>query len=114
VINLERLDEAIAYIEAHPEQHDQRHWFRRSDCGTTACLAGTVAMLGGWRPDFGLFGGNGRTLHVHKDGTRKHVGDVADELLGLSREQSDALFVNATNLDDIRLFRDAIAAGELT
>lgn len=39
--NWDLLDRAIAHIDAHPEEHNQREWV----CGTTACIAGHMVML---------------------------------------------------------------------
>ena len=42
-MNIELLDRALAYIDKHPEEWDQRTW----DCGTAACIAGHTARLSG-------------------------------------------------------------------
>ena len=48
--DFERLDEAITYAAEHPNEFDMNSWFNVKPCGTTACLAGTAAMLAGWKP----------------------------------------------------------------
>jgi hypothetical protein len=105
-MNLEKLDEAIAYIEKHPEQHDQATWFRRYTCGSTACLAGHVAILDGWT----LIDGHGM---AEKAGVLRHVADVAEAVLDLDDLEVDRLFYAADALADIKRYRDRIAAGEL-
>ncbi len=35
--NDELLDQVMAHIKAHPEQHDQGVWIEEETCGTTAC-----------------------------------------------------------------------------
>lgn len=108
-MNLDKLDQAIAYIEAHPEEHDQGLWFGERGCGTTACLAGTVAVLNGWVPVFE----HGEARDVEKDGERAYVGNVATELLGLDPDggERDYLFFVAADIDDIKQFRTEYAAG---
>src|SRR5919112_588635 len=102
VIRLKRLDEAISWIEAHPEEHDQRYWLARTRCGTTACLAGVLALRDGWVPVWGpttikrsrwgedLF----ETHLVTKGGRIALVINVASEILGIDDDQQavDQLF----------------------
>lgn len=102
-MNLDKLDAAIAYIEAHPGEHDQMTWLE-ARCGTTACLAGHVALLNGGVPaESGLVLVNGR---------RVHVSDYANEVLDLSHDQHERLFY-AGDLEEIRDVRNLIAAGDL-
>lgn len=111
-MNLEKLDEAIAYIEAHPEEHDQGTWFARGGCGTTACLAGTVAVLDGWTPVW-RSDRSGEARDVEKDGVIRYVGGVATDVLGIDDDgdERDYLFFCAADLDDIKRFRREYAAG---
>ncbi|MEU6674817.1 hypothetical protein [Streptomyces sp. NPDC046925] len=44
-INTDLLIEIREQITAHPETHDQLSWGRKSDCGTTYCIAGWAAVL---------------------------------------------------------------------
>jgi hypothetical protein len=108
-MNIDRLDEAIAYIEAHPERHNQRSWFRRRPCGTTACLAGTVAMLAGWTPIWR----DHAASFVMKDDKAGYVAHVACELLDVGSDSDERfyLFMDADDLDDIKTFRDEYVAG---
>lgn len=76
-------NDVLAYIEAHPESHDQRFFIlnpQENGCGTTMCVAGTAAWL--------------------KYG--KGVDDVSVEfearrLLGLSQGEADVLFYEMSN-----------------
>lgn len=117
-MNLEKLDEAIAWIEAHPEDHSQSSYFARGSCGTTACLAGTVAVLAGWRPDWtrpdwsddpGAWETTGR---VRRAGAVSTAWDVAAEVLDIDPRQATDLFIHAGDLEDIKRIRDECAAGE--
>lgn len=111
-MDLAKLDAAIAYIEAHPTEHDQSSYFARWDCRTTACIAGTVAVLAGWSPvwhdDAAEFADR-----VARAGETGWVFDVARDELGLTDKQAGALFCDAWDIDGIKRFRDDIAAGEL-
>lgn len=111
-MNIEKLDEAIAYIEAHPEQHNQASWFERRTsgaCGTTACLAGTVALLDGWEPAWtSQYAPTAE--NVIRDGETRHVGLLAAEILDLDDDQYEALFHEAGDLDGIKYVRAKIAA----
>jgi hypothetical protein len=122
-MNLAKLDEAIAWAETHPEQHDQSRWFVRTDCGTAACLAGTMAILGGWKPVdwYRWDDGSESTVMVSK-GDRKFLVDmVALSLIDPAVEPDGAgavdhpalqLFGAQNTLDDIKRIRDELA-GEL-
>lgn len=118
-VDIARLDAALAHIEAHPKEWDQRFWIRRTECGTACCLAGTVALLAGWTPS-GWNGGldyltdteiTSRVRRV-KDGIEqeRRVEDVAAELLGVDGDGRDSLFHFGNNLADLKRIRDELAA----
>jgi hypothetical protein len=121
-MNLEKLDEAIAHAEAHPEGHSQAFYFARGfDCGSTACLAGIAALLAGWRPvwtDADVWEpeddspGGRSTSTVERDGEQQDVYVVAKDILGLTDRQAGNLFVFSGSLDCAKRYRDEIAAGE--
>jgi hypothetical protein len=111
-VNLQKLDEAIAHIEKHPEQHDQGSWFARTPCGTVACLAGTVALLDGWSPAWPQRHDE-FAYTARKGSARRPVRTVAREILDATRVQESALFFRASSIEDIKRYRDLIAAGEL-
>lgn len=111
---LARLDAALAYIEAHPEEHDQDSWIRRApDCGTTACIAGTLAQLAGgvpvWDPDYDD-DEHADTVRL-PDGVERVISRFATELLGveIEGEIADDLFYGADNLAELRDVRNRIA-----
>lgn len=130
MIDIQRLDAAIAYIEAHPEEHEQAYWFHRTDegCGTAACLAGTLALLDGWEPVGWVPAGHGvgeTTALVSKDGQICEVDDLAFDLLGCERSTSTdswtetvdedlvgEMFETANTFDMIKKLRDRIAASQ--
>lgn len=79
-IAFDRLDEAITWAVAHPEEFNMAHWFARTSCGTTACLAGTIAVQAGYKPvwDFS----DGANCVQLPDGPKEDVWTVAARLLG--------------------------------
>lgn len=105
----ELLDDALAYIRAHPEEWDQAEWV----CGTTACLAGHLVMLG-----------DGATIEdLHRmegagDGDGPCISERARQLLGLPRASNGAgdvtamvLFGGSNSLDDLERFVGHVKAG---
>lgn len=115
MVDIARLDRALAYIEAHPDEHNQRTWLKAASCGTAACLAGHVVMQehpdgrpsprgaylseGAWAYDFWeLF-----------DGTDIPVSHEAARLLGLDEEQADSLFNGSNTVDDLKRMRGMLA-----
>ena len=119
---LVRLDAALARIEEHPEEHHQGSWMKRRPwCGTTYCLAGTLALLAGAKPDWdpGDEESDADAYLVTRPDGGELVGvsDYAAELLGVDPEGHvvDELFYGASDLGDLLEIRDRLAASlELT
>lgn len=94
--NFEQLDAAIDYAVQHPDQFDMSDWFQRdsrSSCGTTACLAGTVAHINGWRPE-PLVGDEETSewAFARKDDRVRPVEVIGAELLDISGEQLNIFY----------------------
>jgi hypothetical protein len=86
--NLDLLDETLDYIETHQDEWDQSSWASRTECGTTCCFAGTVAVLTGHELRWDER--NHSTYHV----TSGHsIEQVAREALGLTNIEADRLFI---------------------
>lgn len=102
-INTDLLLQIREQITAHPETHDQDQWGRRTECGTTHCIAGWAAVLSGanldWRKnEFGV----GLLCFVNEH----DPGVYAAALLGLSCDEAGALFYQGnkaalTHLDEL-------------
>lgn len=113
MIDISRLDRALAYIEAHPDEHNQRVWLKAASCGTTACLAGHVVMQE--HPDghpSGVYyheGGHAYDFWLVPGGMQLPVAQEAARLLGLDEEQADSLFCGSNTLDDLKRMRDMLA-----
>jgi uncharacterized Fe-S radical SAM superfamily protein PflX len=101
--NLPLIDDVMHHIDTHPEQHGQSYWF----CGTTACVAGHVALLSGWRPVFkapcelAFCDCQTFTSQVEKDGERRRVSDLAQDLLQIDADTADRLFYGGNTVDDL-------------
>lgn len=110
---LARLDAALADIEAHPEKHDQDAWISRwgPDCGTTACIAGRLALLAGGVPVWNYDAAGVTTLVRLPDGTVRVISVFAAELLGVEGEGeiANSLFYDANTLTELRDVRNWLA-----
>lgn len=85
--NVPELRRVQRHIRRYPEKYDQDVWI----CGTTACVAGRVALLNGWKPAPESNDTIGAL--VAKEGERNRlVAELAEGLLGLTPSQSSALF----------------------
>lgn len=125
------FNQAIDWIEAHPEQYDQRYWVHRTDCGTSYCLAGVIAMQANWQPVFqdgtdaivarqGWVRSSATTCtswalkrRFPWDSVSRPISSVACELLKIDKFQAATLFNDTNTLDDIKRLGKMIANGEL-
>lgn len=106
-VNTAVLRKALEFITAHPGEWDQDFWAQRTDCGTTYCLAGTVAVQQGYELSFDDVGGASQVT------TGEGIADVAERELGLTEAQADELFIESDTLRDLyRVARD-ITNGEI-
>lgn len=142
-IDVPLLRKVLEHVTEHPEEWRQAYWItgnlvvdgrtytgneglrrwyaledagmedRATWCGTTACLAGHVAVtvLGGV-PHFS--GGPTVTSYVKLDGEVQYVQDVAQKALGLNSDQADRLFSAGNNsLGDLWRIAHDITRGEI-
>jgi len=143
-IDAEQLAGVLLFITEHAEQHDQASWLNSAfanhdarhfetvtvesslgldyprdepirvlrpehawNCETAACLAGWTALLAGWRPVV-------RVGLVYRDGRVSPVSTVATELLGLSFDQEDELFLGSNSLERLWELADEYTNGEVS
>jgi virulence-associated protein VapD len=86
-VNHDEIDDILDYIEAHPEEWDQRvTYIKKRDCGTVYCVAGFAVV---------------RKYH-HIDEWGVGVWDQATDILGLNYDQAYRLFQRKNTLDDLR------------
>lgn len=123
MIRIEPLDDAISYAAAHPTEFYMQAWFKRTDCGTTACLAGTIALQDGWTPTDWTTkratgenaNGESRASRVTKNGQVRGTADVAASLLGLGEYRDLTLVLDlfhAPNLAAVIRIRNRLAADQ--
>lgn len=109
-----KLDAAMDYLRAHPEQHDQRYWGRQTPCGTTMCLAGTVAHLAGHEFYWENYGNDikkaGLCFRPAEDelsytviggSSVAFIASLAQRELGITEAQANELFYKAETLEDL-------------
>lgn len=107
-LEIDRLRRVLAHIDAVPELWDQNELAYITPCGTACCIAGhTVALEG---HEF-LFSNNGYA-YTTIDG--ENLWYLAASLLGLTDDESDELFCEYNDREDVQRVAEAIAfrAGE--
>jgi hypothetical protein len=99
--------DALDYIIANPEQHSQHTWCSDNPtllpestnmCGTTMCIAGTVAYVTGG-------------VRALVEGYYYGFLNLAEGLLGLNSEESNSIFYNMNDSSAIDQL-NAIAQGD--
>lgn len=117
-INLEPLDAAITWAVENPDEFYIRSWYRRNECGTTACIAGAIAAHAGWVPTQWTPPnelGESRAASVIKDGVTDLVSAIAAGELGLDywsssdHDVTNELF-HAADLTEVIAVRNRLAA----
>lgn len=96
-MNIELMTKVRDHVVAHPEQHDQGTWARKTECGTTACAAGWTLLLGNPEvareyADEEVFTFTGVVRRVFGSPS---VADAAANLLDIDAYQADMLFIQA-------------------
>jgi hypothetical protein len=111
-MNNDIADLAITAITDHPHSHNQHAWLRhtgcwpigitvlrqdleKSSCGTTACLAGWVAVLTASQ-DTCFYNGAGIVM-VESGGVAAGIAAYAAGKLEITPEQADMLFLKLSN-----------------
>lgn len=95
-INVPLLRKSLEHIDAHPEEHDQRHWAQRTPCGTKLCLAGTAVVLSGYDIRWGE-----DAIVSAQTTTGAYIEDLAQEQLGLNDSAANWLFHKCEDADDL-------------
>lgn len=123
-VNVPLLRKAVEWVESQPEVPRPRHslhdhdevywdqevWGRKQHCGTALCLAGYVTWLEGWKP---VASNSPRGGFTARDGETAYIPDLAVELLGITKQQSDELFFGGNTAADIRSVAEKIAGEPL-
>lgn len=106
---LVRLDAALAWIDEHPEQHNQDMWIERTDCGTTYCLAGVVVMQAGAVPRWHYAAEYSTSDILLPDGRPSSVSTHARKLLEIDYAEGSELFLYAETRAALGVIRDRLA-----
>lgn len=110
MVNVERLTKVLEHIEGNPDEWGQETWGRRTRCGTTHCVAGhTVAMFGEgaiiWHQStFGVNLWFGDFVEF-PDGEQVHIYEYASDLLDLTLDEAEMLFISIMTSDVAKLRR---------
>ncbi len=99
------------HIKANPGQHKQQYYYRKSLCGTTACVAGWTAVLNDadlitTRGVLGIAAADVRT----KSGDTEDIWDYARDQLGLDTGEAPELFSLATSEADALAYLEQLIA----
>lgn len=110
-INVPLMRKTLEFITEHPDQHDQDHWGLRTECGTTACMAGWAVQLAGGELIFGTAGEAQKCLHP-EDGLRR-TEYAAQDLLNLTSHQANEMFWSANTISDLWAMAERFTDGEI-
>lgn len=110
-VNVELLRKVLEHITAHPDEHDQEVWARRTACGTAMCLAGHAVVMTGHRIDWSLLDIGGLATFTT---TGEIIEAVAERELGLDLGQSVELFSAANTLARLWMLAAELTDGEIT
>ena len=93
-LNVDLMLAVREQITSHPETHYQGDWARRTECGTTLCIAGWACVLSGqelrWydtEDEQGRF-----VARADYASLGEPIWSKANELLGLSDQEGGHLF----------------------
>jgi hypothetical protein len=119
--NVELLEKTMQHILDHPEKHDQNYWFTQTECGTAACFAGWACLLSGYEVNWSSedaytnLSGTRRTWGVTgSDGEESDAIGSAQELLGLTSQESNTLFCSDNSREALQLMvKDLVNGDEL-
>lgn len=127
----ERLDKALAGIDASLANWDQTQWAVRKlndddeywfdeivvaptpECGTAMCLAGQVVVQAGYYIAF-QYGHAETNWAVDKTGLRHEISSLARKLLGLTVWQANQLFSANNDRGELQRVRDKIVNGDFS
>lgn len=102
--NVAELVAVYQLIRDNPAEHAQGWYGRRTECGTTYCFAGHVAVRAGARAvwDTAIAFPALADMVVTEHGRELGIDEVAADILGLTNDQAEYLFSGVNTLADIR------------
>lgn len=134
-VNVEKLRAVLEFVTSQPDRWDQAHWLAVPyealagggrepgadwTCGTTACVAGWVALRAGWEPrvcrwsdEPDDFDHDAEQVVDHRTGEVQVVFAVAQRELGLTRAAAGLLFHGDNTLRDLWEYARAFTGGAI-
>ena len=111
--NLDLLRRVLRHIDDFPETWNQDYCGVRNECGTTHCIAGHALVMAGvplkWEEPDDVEGDEILVVVYHtKDGV--WWNEAAQEVLGLTHDEAEALFSVGNTREMIEEFATEIAA----
>lgn len=107
------VDDARIYAHENIEEHERNY------CGTNMCIAGKIAQLTGWEPEY-VWNGIGAFVYASfasKDGVSKDIADIARDELGvetlLDSSACHMLFHGDNGVVEIRKAAELLAGERL-
>lgn len=119
--NIELLTKVRDLVEKQPEKLNMENWAwcdvewdfdgdgykKVVDCGTTACIAGWAVQLHGYK--FLLHDGDQYAIEcIARNGRVMNIEYKAQELLGLTDDEANSLFINTSKDDAVDRLNDLI------
>lgn len=108
----ERAQVIYDHLLAHPEEHNQRFYGKKTSCGTSMCIAGNAIIA--FRPDLVRWEeshGDALILSEWLQDEGKDIHEVAGDLLGLDGFEQSNLFFDFDNESALKKLA-RVAAGE--
>ena len=131
-LNIPLLRKSVEWVETQEQlAGSKRHWFQGSwtkklmdhaqqdlndpYCGSAMCVAGKVSFDAGWKPVWYEEddGGTEYADNATKNGVEMSIDLIARNELGITYEQSEALFAGYNDASDIRRVAESIAGQRL-
>lgn len=108
--NLDLLRRVLRQIDDHPETWEQGDYAVKGPCGTAFCVAGHAVVMSGYKIKWceGVDDNTHESSCTTVDG--QLVPPLAEQLLGITSEESDSLFFGGNSRDNIQRIAEAIAA----
>ena len=93
---MKQAEAVLDVIERNPEKHDQGVWGEQNACGTTACVAGHIALLND-DAQYILNHANRMILMLNPGTVQRGFEWYAGEKLGLEDDDAYLLFYKTNN-----------------
>lgn len=131
-VDVDALRDVLRFVTDNPDRWDQSYWLTLTHdvltgtatpgadwtCGTTACVAGWVALRAGWEPDVirypdGDYRFNPEVVRDPATEQRIAVSEAARVRLRISRTAADLLFHCDNSLRDLWEYAHAFTGGAI-